>query len=203
MEAVINHHLATETIVALGHRGSQLAAASTLASSGSASASMNRAGNTSTQTGVNGIGPSPSSTNDASPPNSLVNPSPHSSSSALSPELPVDISNMISQTATQSARASQHLLNARHHLPLSRLRKWYSDTYEAAINSELSDEALPAPNDSLGAARKVDIDALHNFIWPIELGMCAPLAHLSVFGRRLVCEFAAAMGKEWTVKPAA
>jgi hypothetical protein len=107
---------------------------------------------------------------------------------------------MITNGVTQSSNASQSLLNARHYLSLSRLRRSFPDTFDAAIHCELSDEALPAPNDTLGAARKVDIDHLDQFVWPIELGMCAPIAHLSVFGRRLVKEFADKMGKEWDVR---
>lgn len=64
----------------------------------------------------------------------------------------------------------------------------------------MADEALPPPNDPLGAARKVDIDHLERFVWPIELGMCAPLAHLAVFGRALVREMAESMGKEWDTR---
>ena len=165
---------------------------------------MNRAANGSTSApagaSTTAVGPSPASTNDASPPNSLPDPSPHSASSTQSPELSAEISGMISSSSSQHHRASQYLLNSRHHLPISRLRKSFPSTYDVALHSELADEALPAPNDALGAARKVDIDQLDTFIWPIELGMCAPGAHLSVFGRRLVEEFAKAEGKDWDVR---
>ena len=147
---------------------------------------------------TNGTGPSP--TSDGSPPDSLLNPSPHSSSSNTNPEIPPEISMLIANGARQSSNASQHLLNARHHLPLSRLRGSFPETFQAAISCELADEALPAPNDTIGAARKVDIDHLDMFVWPIELGMCAPAAHLCVFGRRLVQEYASRAGKEWDVK---
>lgn len=104
---------------------------------------------------------------------------------------------LITTSTSQASRAASNLLNSRHHLPLSLLRSKFPGVYEIAITSELADESLPPPNDSLGAARKVDIDVLERFVWPIELGMCAPMAHLAVFGRGLVREFGETAGREW------
>lgn len=107
---------------------------------------------------------------------------------------------LISTSTSQVSKAQSNLLNSRHHLPISLLRSRFPRTYDDAIHSELSDESLPPPNDTLGAARKVDIDQLKSFVWPIELGMCAPMAHLAVFGRGLVREMAEAAGREWDVR---
>lgn len=79
------------------------------------------------------------------------------------------------------------------------LRTKFPETFDAAIHSELADEALPAPGDTLGAAKRLDIDVPDRFAWPIELGMHCPVAHTAVFGRSLVSEYGRLTGG-WEVK---
>lgn len=77
------------------------------------------------------------------------------------------------------------------------MRKAFPTAWDRAINSDLSDDLLPAPGDLLGCARRLDIDDPDTFAWPIELGMQNAVAHVAVFGRALVREFAQAAGKPW------
>ncbi|WWD19863.1 hypothetical protein CI109_104330 [Kwoniella shandongensis] len=198
IEAVVCYHLTAEQLKHLSRRGTELAS--------STPSSMH--------------GPSPSSTTSASPPGghhhtsnntNPPHPSPaarsHSSSSShhspdsqTSYSLPPDLLPLISTSTTSSSRASQSLLTSRHHLSLRLLRTQFPKTFEYALSSELNDEALPAPGDILGSARKVDVDRPEKFAWPIELGMCAPVAHTVAFGRCLVEELAEKEGKEWERK---
>jgi hypothetical protein len=139
-------------------------------------------------------GPSPPSTTSASPPGTGPSPASHVSDST---NLPPDLIALITSSTTSSSRAAQCLLTSRHHLSLRLLRLRFPETFEFAINSELADEALPAPGDTLGAARRVDIDHPERFAWPIELGMCAPVAHTAAFGRCLVKEMAECSNRDW------
>jgi hypothetical protein len=72
--------------------------------------------------------------------------------------------------------------------------------YENVMASDFSDEALPAPGDVLGSGKTIDPDVTHRFAWPIELGMCAGLAHLVAFGRGMVKEYAEQAGYTWETK---
>ncbi|WVQ94939.1 hypothetical protein IAU59_002028 [Kwoniella sp. CBS 9459] len=127
-------------------------------------------------------------------------PSHHSPDSASSHSLPPDLLPLIATSTSSSSMAAQHLLTSRHYLSLNMLRSQFPRTFEYALNSELNDEALPVPGDTLGSARRVDADRPERFAWPIELGMCAPIAHTVAFGRCLVEEAAESLGKEWTRK---
>jgi hypothetical protein len=187
IEAVVCYHLTAEQLSHLSKRSKELSSQS------------------------HPHNPSPPSTTSASPPdappptsNPLTNPSPPTNSSpdssTNSTSLPPDILPLISSSTSTSSRASQHLLTSRHHLPLSLIRHLFPKTYTRAINSDLSDVALPAPGDGLGSAKWLDVDVLEKFVWPIELGMWCPVGHLAVFGRGLVDEFARASGREWEVK---
>ncbi|WVR09650.1 hypothetical protein IAU60_006723 [Kwoniella sp. DSM 27419] len=198
IEAVVCYHLTAEQLAHLSKRGRELASAST----------------------PTHHGPSPGSTHSASPPGTVppptastssgpaqISPVEHpssSSSSHHSPEsqssyaLPADLLPLISTSTSSSSRAAQHLLTSRHHLSLRLLRSYFPRTFEFALTSELNDEALPVPGDNLGSARRVDVDHPERFAWPIELGMCAPVAHTVAFGRCLVEEAADNMSKEWT-----
>lgn len=90
---------------------------------------------------------------------------------------------------------------SRQMLSLKLLRTCFPETYEHALDSDFSD--LPSitddgtHTDTLGPARRVDIDRPERFVWPIELGMNAPIAHTAAFGRCLVREMALEMGKDW------
>jgi len=185
IEAVICYHLTAEQLAHLHRRGKELSVAAS--------------------TGPSTHDPSPSSTTSASPP-VITGPSPSSTHSNPSPEsntsyhLPTDLLPLISSSTTSSTRATTHLLTSRHHLPLRLLRSRFPQTFGHAINSELSDEALPAPGDGLGAARKVDVDEPERFSWPIELGMVCPVAHTVAFGRCLVGEIGGGLGTGWVVK---
>ena len=151
-------------------------------------------------------GPSPSSSN-GSPGNTGPSPAAHSTSShnaSGSPESHTsqcvsDLLPIISNSTSSIHRAHQYLLNSRHHLSLGVLRTRFPETFDAAIHSDLSDEALPAPGDNLGAAKSLDIDIPDRFAWPIELGMHCPVAHTAVFGRRMVSEYGRARG-DWNLK---
>ncbi|KAK4686018.1 hypothetical protein P7C73_g4106, partial [Tremellales sp. Uapishka_1] len=135
--------------------------------------------------------PSPGSgSSTSSPPN--VGPSPASSDS-----FPPDFLPLITSSTATSYRAQNYLLSSRHHLSLRLLRTRFPATYEHAINSELSDEPLPAPGDSLGSARRIDPNHPERFAWPIELGMVGPVAHVVSFGRCLIKEAVEGEGKEW------
>lgn len=182
IEAVICYHLTAEQLAHLNRRGKEL----------------------SISTAPSTHGPSPSSTTSASPPtitgpspSSISNPSPESSTSY---HLPSDLLPLISSSTTSSTRATTHLLTSRHHLSLRFLRSRFPETFGWAINSELSDEALPAPGDGLGSARKVDVDEPERFSWPIELGMVCPVAHTVAFGRCLVGEMGKGLGSGWEMK---
>ncbi|OCF30925.1 hypothetical protein I316_07451 [Kwoniella heveanensis BCC8398] len=196
IEAVVCYHLTSEQLAHLSKRGRELASAST-------------------PTPTN-HGPSPRSATSASPPGTAPLPpsngghhvspparsssssSHHSPESATSYSLPPDLLPLISTSTSSSSRAAQHLLTSRHHLSLNLLRSQFPKTFEYALSSELNDEALPVPGDILGSARRVDVDRPERFAWPIELGMCAPIAHTVAFGRCLVEEAADGLGKEWS-----
>ncbi|WRT69984.1 uncharacterized protein IL334_006977 [Kwoniella shivajii] len=194
IEAVIGYHLHSQFLVHLNRRGKELASSSTL----------------------NAHGPSPGSTTSNSPPGSALPPSsqPHpspaarssSSSSHHSPEsqgsysLPSDLLPLISDSTSSSTKVHQSLLTSRHHLTLRLLRTYFPKTFEYALTSELNDEALPVPGDNLGSAKRVDVDHPEKFAWPIELGMCAPVAHTVAFGRCLVEEMAENIGIVWERK---
>ncbi|WVF67345.1 hypothetical protein IAT40_002099 [Kwoniella sp. CBS 6097] len=198
IEAVVCYHLTSEQLAHLSKRGRELASAST-------------------PTPTN-HGPSPGSTTSASPPGTAPLPpstggqhvspaarsssssSHHSPESASSYSLPPDLLPLISDSTSSSSRAAQHLLTSRHHLTLNLLRSQFPKTFEYALTSELNDEALPVPGDNLGSARRVEVDRPERFAWPIELGMCAPIAHTVAFGRCLVEEAADGLGKEWSRK---
>lgn len=103
----------------------------------------------------------------------------------------------ISASAHATTSASQALLSSRHYLSTRTLRETFPVTWNLAITSDLADEILPTGHDSLGCARSLDIDDPDVFAWPIELGMQNAIAHVAVFGRALVREFAGAAGKPW------
>lgn len=77
------------------------------------------------------------------------------------------------------------------------MRNSFPTTWDRAVNSELAEDIMPAPGDSLGCARFLDIDDPDTFAWPIELGMQNAIAHVAVFGRALVREFSEVAGKPW------
>ena len=106
---------------------------------------------------------------------------------------------IISTSTSATHRAHSYLLTSRHHLSLRVLRTRFPETFDIAIHSELADEALPAPGDTLGAAKRLDVDAPERFAWPIELGMHCPVAHTAVFGRCLVNEYGMMLGG-WQLK---
>lgn len=90
-------------------------------------------------------------------------------------------------------------------LSLKLLRTCFPETYEHALDSDFGDVTADTPAaagatpgaEALGAARRVDIDKPERFVWPIELGMGAPIAHTAAFGRCLVREMALEMGRDW------
>lgn len=133
-------------------------------------------------------GPSPSSSS-ASPAGNGR--SPASSSSEIS----ADLLKLLNVAYTASSGSQRALQQSRALLSMSLLKNQFPDTYERAINSELADDGLSG--DSLGGARSLDIDDPDNFAWPIELGMQNGVAHVAVFGRALVREFAQSAGKPW------
>ena len=189
IEAVVCYHLTAEQLAYLHRRGKELSVS------------------TASTVPASTRGLSPSSTPSASPPAATNHgPSPSSSHSNPSPSsntsyhLPSDLLPLIFTSTSSSTRAATHLLTSRHHLPLRLLRTRFPRTFSHAINSELADEALPAPGDGLGAARKVDADEPERFSWPIELGMVSPVAHTVAFGRCLIAEMARGQGREWELK---
>lgn len=208
VEAIVSSHISTSQLHHLSRRSRELATVTTPTSATFSASAMQP--NSSTHP----HGPSPQSSNEASPPGQ-TGPSPHGSHnshqshhshhSAISNtgsaqaeyHLPPDLLPLINQSTTSTTRAITHLLTSRHHLSLRHLRIHFPRTYDNAINSELSDEALPAPGDNLGSARKIDPDEPARFGWPIELGMCAGVAHVVAFGRGLVEECAEGEGREW------
>lgn len=105
--------------------------------------------------------------------------------------------NQLTASAAASTTAAQALLSSRHYLSLRKLRVTFPQTWDLAIDSDLADDILPAAGDTLGCARALDIDDPDTFAWPIELGMQNAVAHVAVFGRALVREFAHAAGKPW------
>ncbi|CAK9787405.1 hypothetical protein CC85DRAFT_305721 [Cutaneotrichosporon oleaginosum] len=141
---------------------------------------------------------SSSSTSGPSPSSSTASPagngrSPGSSSS----ELPADLLKLLNVAHTSSSSSQRALLQSRAILSLRLLKNKFPETYDRAINSDLADDILSG--DTLGCARNLDIDDLDVFAWPIELGMQNGVAHIAVFGRSLVREFALAAGKPWDV----
>ncbi|GMK56849.1 hypothetical protein CspeluHIS016_0306890 [Cutaneotrichosporon spelunceum] len=142
--------------------------------------------------GSSASGPSPSSSS-ASPAGNGR--SPASSSS----ELPADVLRLLNVTYAASSGSQRALQQSRALLSMRQLKTKFPDTYDRAINSDLADDALSA--DSLGCARNLDIDDPDNFGWPIELGMQNGVAHVAVFGRALVREYAQTAGKPWEAVP--
>lgn len=160
----------------------------------SASVAASAAGNSTVPaSNTSAHGPSPSSSS-ASP--GGVSRSPASSSAAAS-EIPADMLKQLIAAATASSSASQALLASRHHLSLRTLQESFPDTWKLCADSPLADDLLPAPGDTLGAARALDVDEPDVFAWPIEFGMQNAVAHVAVFGRALVREFSKAAGKPW------
>jgi hypothetical protein len=109
----------------------------------------------------------------------------------------MDMAKQLTASASASNSASQALLSSRYYLTTRKLREHFPTTWNLAINSDLADDILPSAHDTLGCARALDIDDPDTFAWPIELGMLNAVAHVAVFGRALVREFAAAAGKPW------
>ncbi|UOH82793.1 hypothetical protein LQV05_005503 [Cryptococcus neoformans] len=210
LEAVIMYQTGKDSLAILQHRGKELHA--TLASphdnpsppgfiatpsptnpshNGSITASATTA-TANSNTGANH--------SSAHPPNhspTSAHSSAHSPSSSTSSTLPPDLLPLIFNSFRQSSDASQYLHISRFHLTLRTLRHYFPTSYGNAIHSELADQALPAPGDSLGAAREVDPDKPARFAWPIEMGMCAPVAHVVAFGRGMVKEMAEREGRDW------
>ncbi|WVQ66737.1 uncharacterized protein L199_004926 [Kwoniella botswanensis] len=192
IEAVICYHLTSEQLAHLSKRGRELASSNGTPTKSPGSTTSNSPPNSATVQGP-GQPPHPSPAG-----GSGMSSSSSPESTYVSYSLPPDLLPLISTSTSSSSRAQQHLLTSRHHLSLKLLRTWFPRTFNFAINSELNDEALPVPGDSLGSARKIDIDSHpQRFAWPIELGMHNPVAHTVAFGRCLVEEMAEAMGKEW------
>ncbi|WWC64849.1 uncharacterized protein I303_107463 [Kwoniella dejecticola CBS 10117] len=223
IEAVIGYHLTAEHLAHLNKRGRELQASSSSSANPHHHSNNNGVSPHSQSSTRNSASP-PNTNIPAGPPSSQSHshsnshshpqpsPSPAArshSSSGHSPEsahtsgsgsysFPPDLLPLINTSTSSSSKAQQHLLTSRHHLSLRLLRTFFPRTFEYAITSELNDEALPAPGDNLGSARKVDIDNHpERFAWPIELGMCAPVAHTVAFGRCLVEEMAEHLGKDW------
>ncbi|KAL1410830.1 hypothetical protein Q8F55_001773 [Vanrija albida] len=185
IEAVTDYHMSTTDLRQLNRRGRDLTAVA--AAAGSTSSNGVPASNSSAH------GPSPASSS-ASP--GAVARSP-ASSTAQQPELTGDMLKLLSSTATTSGSAQKALGASRHHLSLKTLREVFPHTWDRAINSELADDLLPVPGDTLGCARALDIDEPDTFAWPIELGLQNAVAHVAVFGRALVREFAQAADRPW------
>ena len=141
-------------------------------------------------------GPSPSGS--ASPPDQ-VGPSPLSSNS--SDAVSSDILTTIANVSEASNRSVSFLQASRFHLSLRVLREYFPRTYETAMSSDLSDEALPIPGDTVGSGRNIDPDQPGcQFAWPIELGMSAGMPHLVAFGRSMVEEYAEGQSLRWERK---
>lgn len=196
IEAVVSYHLSTEYLAHLSKRGQEIVSASTMhgrsppSSSGSppSATGPSPVPSHSATTGTAGTMPS-----NSAQPGSSSSPDSHSSqSNMISDLMPL----IVNSTGT-SSKAQTFLLTSRHHLSLRILRNRFPITFDYAINSELADEALPAPGDLLGSAKKLDIDHVERFAWPIELGMHCPVAHTAVFGRSMVKEYAEATGGAW------
>lgn len=219
IDAVVCYHLTAEQLAHLHRRGKELSihpssnhgpspSSTTSVSppaitqpSPAAQSSSSSTSQTPTHTQLTNNGQSASSNTQTSSHGNhttTTEPSPtHNSTSTTAYNFPTDLLPLITASTSTSARASHHLLTSRHHLSLRHLRQTFPKTYEHCINSPLADEALPAPGDHLGAARRVDIDRPECFVWPIELGMCSPVAHVCAFGRCLVGEFADTLGFQW------
>lgn len=180
----MDYHMSTTDLRQLNRRGRDLTA---VAAAGSTSSTGVPASNSSAH------GPSPASSS-ASP--GAVARSP-ASSTAQQPELTSDMLKLLSSTASTSGSAQKALGASRHHLSLKTLREVFPHTWDRAINSELADDLLPVPGDTLGCARALDIDEPDTFAWPIELGLQNAVAHVAVFGRALVREFAQAADRPW------
>lgn len=143
-------------------------------------------------------GPSPSHSASASPPDQ-VGPSPLSSNS--SDAVSNDILSTIANVSEASNKSTSFLQTSRFHLSLRVLRDYFPRTYEIAMTSDLSDEALPIPGDTVGSGRSIDPDAPGcHFAWPIELGMAAGIPHLVSFGRSMVEEYAERQHLRWERK---
>jgi hypothetical protein len=143
---------------------------------------------------IGGSDPSPSS--NASPPDQ-IGPSP---SSASSDALPPDMLPLIGSAVTTSTRSATFMQTSRFYLSMRLLHDYYPHTYNNIMTSDFSEEALPAPGDVLGSGKTIDPDITNRFAWPIELGMCAGLAHLVAFGRGMIEESAEQAGYTWEKK---
>ncbi|WVQ90355.1 hypothetical protein IAS59_004133 [Cryptococcus gattii] len=217
LEAVIMYQTGKDSLAVLQHRGKELHA--TLASPHdnpsppgfiATPSPTNHSHNTSTTITASAASASVAAANSntgvanhssAQPPNNhsptSAHSSAHSPSSSTSSVLPPDLLPLIFNSFRQSSDATQYLHVSRFHLTLRALRHYFPASYGNAIHSKLADQALPAPGDSLGAAREVDPDRPARFAWPIEMGMCAPVAHVVAFGRGMVKEMAEREGRDW------
>ncbi|WWC91975.1 uncharacterized protein L201_006928 [Kwoniella dendrophila CBS 6074] len=216
IEAVIGYLLTSEQLAHLNKRGRELASSATIptnnhgpspgsttSASPPASANIQQTFSSSSQSQQHAH-PSPAGRSSSSGTSeSHHSPDSHishisSSSSSLTTMIPPDLLPLISTSTSSSSKAQQSLLTSRHHLSLKNLRFFFPQTFEKALNSKLNDEFLPIPGDNLGSAKKINIDSDNLiFAWPIELGMCAPIAHTVAFGRSLIEEFAEHAGKDW------
>lgn len=188
IEAVVCYHLNSEQLAHITRKTKELNNPTVSASSASA-----QGPSPPSSTGSPGAtGPSPAAQSTHSNPNS-GSPESHTSQ-GVSELLPI-----ITTSTSATHRAHTYLLTSRHHLSLRVLRTKFPDTFDIAIHSELADEALPAPGDPLGAAKRLDIDVPERFAWPIELGMHCPVAHTAVFGRCMVNEYGKILGG-WALK---
>lgn len=130
-----------------------------------------------------------------SPPGQPPGPSPVSSSS--SETFQTELLPLISGITETGSKAAEFLQTSRFHLSLRILRDHFPNTYESALTSDLSAEALPVPEDTLGSGRTVDPDRPDHFAWPIELGMSAAIPNLVSFGRSMLTEYAETYGLNW------
>ncbi|ORX40466.1 hypothetical protein BD324DRAFT_647397 [Kockovaella imperatae] len=198
IEAVISYHTSSDHLSQLSRKGRQLDPAAvapptpTQSHSGNSTSSSGAADSKPTDPSPPAIAASPALSG-----HSAESQASHTSSNPLNDLLP-----LIASSTSSSSSAQHHLLNSRHHLSLGLLRTRFPQSFELATHSELADQALPAPGDTLGSAKRLDIDNPDVFAWPIELGMHAPVAHTAVFGRCLVNEYGEARGG-WNVRETA
>lgn len=123
-----------------------------------------------------------------------------SPSNVSSDVIPIDVFNLIGDIDNSATKAIDHLQTSRLYLSPKLLRAHFPRMFENTVASDMSDEALPAPGDMLGSGKSVDPDYTDHFAWPIELGMSAGIAHLAVFGRGMVKEYAEKAGYKWELK---
>ena len=198
IEAVISYHTSADSLSQLSRKSRQLDPSQVAPQTPTQSHSSHATSTSYDPAKV--VGPSPSATTASPAPSGHSNES-HNSHNSHGSNPISDLLPLIAASTSTSVSASRHLLNSRHHLSLSLLRSRFPQSFELAIHSELADQALPAPGDLLGSAKRLDIDDVDVFAWPIELGMHAPVAHVSVFGRCLVKEYEEGMGG-WEVREA-